>query len=363
MTVLGKFVASTTLRQLVKDGVINKQGVRLLDCSFVPGVKPDWKRFKEQLYGKFEQLSGFKSIGRALYLAEHIPESVHADLEQAMYPGKFERFSHYPPEIFQEYARRLGIRDGEHLIFYGRGAYGGMLWPARFAWLFKSYGHEKVSVLDGGLNDWVQRGYEITTEVPKMEIGNWTARDNLKETLITFEELESVDGKYEPKPEVNVDPSDPEHEQKEKELKWSNEMKEWEAKTKGKMLIDQTSKINFLDTRPRAQFEGLQDSGLSPMCCEAVHIPGFTNTPVGEIVRDDGTIKDPEQIKNYLNESGFSADKTTITQCMTGIQASLMAYGIEYALPNVKPRVYNGSLKEMEQRDPKRISGGNRHIP
>ena len=36
-----------------------------------------------------------------MYLAGHIEGAVHADLDLAMYPGQYERFAHYPPEIFE----------------------------------------------------------------------------------------------------------------------------------------------------------------------------------------------------------------------------------------------------------------------
>ena len=36
-----------------------------------------------------------------MYLAGHIEGAVHADLDLAMYPGQYERFAHYPPDIFE----------------------------------------------------------------------------------------------------------------------------------------------------------------------------------------------------------------------------------------------------------------------
>ncbi|RCN28517.1 hypothetical protein ANCCAN_25738 [Ancylostoma caninum] len=45
------------------------------------------------------------------------------------------------------------------------------------------------------------------------------------------------------------------------------------------------------------------------------------------------------------------------------MQASMLAHIISVAVPEISPRVYNGSMKEMELRDPKRISGGRSHLP
>ena len=36
---------------------------------------------------------------------------------------------------------------------------------------FQLHGHKKISVLDGGLKKWMNDGYEVTSEVPKIEVG------------------------------------------------------------------------------------------------------------------------------------------------------------------------------------------------
>ena len=43
----------------------------------------------------------------------------------------------YPPRRFEEYVRRLGIREGEHIVVVGRGPLAGMLFAARVWWRFK----------------------------------------------------------------------------------------------------------------------------------------------------------------------------------------------------------------------------------
>lgn len=37
-------------------------------------------------------------------------------------------------------------------------------------YLFQLFGHEKVSVLDGGFRKWLLDGYDVTVEVPKVEV-------------------------------------------------------------------------------------------------------------------------------------------------------------------------------------------------
>ncbi|CAI4223238.1 unnamed protein product [Auanema sp. JU1783] len=323
---LTRFVNVSTVNNLLKKGIINKEGVRLLDCSYNVSQKLDWKQFEKELYGKFEVLNSLKTPSKKLYLSGHIPNAVHMSLDAAMYPSKYERFSIYPPEVFQEYMQLLGINRDEHLILYGRGALGGMMFPARLAWLLKSYGHEKISLIDGGFGQWQNNGFEVATDDVKLKAGDWEAKDKIKEHVIKFEELEEKDG---------------------------NE----------KAFIEKTDENNFLDSRGRAQFEGLEDTGLDNYKVSGSHIPGFKNTPSVELLTKDGLMKSDSEIKKWGLSNGLIEGQPVIINCNTGMQASLLSYAIEDTFSGPKPRVYNGSLKEMEARDPKKISAGRVHLP
>uniref|UniRef100_A0A0M3HIA5 Rhodanese domain-containing protein n=1 Tax=Ascaris lumbricoides TaxID=6252 RepID=A0A0M3HIA5_ASCLU len=82
------------------------------------------------------------------------------------------------------------------------------------------------------------------------------------------------------------------------------------------------------------------------------HIGGARNTPIVEVVSNEG-----------IEECGFEKGKPVITSCNRGLQASLLAMVLEYADETLKPRVYFGSIKELELRDPEIISSGHVFIP
>jgi 3-mercaptopyruvate sulfurtransferase SseA len=65
---------------------------------------------------------------------------VHFDVDIGQYPGKYEKYSLYEPEIFEKYAQLLGLNSEDHLVFIGRGPFGGMLFSARCFMLFKVSG-------------------------------------------------------------------------------------------------------------------------------------------------------------------------------------------------------------------------------
>ncbi|CAB02870.1 Putative thiosulfate sulfurtransferase mpst-1 [Caenorhabditis elegans] len=325
---LKKIIDVKSVNTLLKKGIINKEGVRIIDCSFAVAPRPDWKEFEQEGYGDFKNLMAEPSPSRNLYLAGHIPEAVHVDLDIATYPSRYQRFQQYRADLFEEYAQMVGLNNKEHFIFYGKGAFGGMLFASKVAWIFKSYGHENISLVDGGFDSWKRNGFEVSTELVKLPAGNFKAEDNFKKYVITFQELE--------------------------------------AKKDGedKQFIEKTSEINFLDSRIRGQFDGTQETGLDPHLVNGTRIAGFKNLPSAELLVKGGNLKSEEEIKSWLTQNGYVENQPTITSCNAGIQAALLAYVIDAVKPSQNPpRVYNGSLKEMELRAPKKISEGPQHLP
>ncbi|CAO4379375.1 unnamed protein product [Caenorhabditis nigoni] len=325
---LKKIIDVGSVNSLLKKGIINKEGVRLIDCSYAVSSRPDWKEFEQEGYGEFKTLMAESSPSRRLYQAGHIPEAVHIDLDIATYPSRYQRFQQYRADLFEKYAQLVGLNNKEHFVFYGKGAFGGMLFASKVAWIFKSYGHENISLVDGGFDSWKRHGFDVSTEDVKLPVGNWKAEDEFKKYVITFQELDAK--------------------------------KEGEEK----QYIEKTSEINFLDSRIRAQFEGTQDTGLDPYMVNGCRIAGFKNLPSSELLTKEGTLKSEEEIKSWLTKNGYVENQPVVTSCNAGIQAALLAYVIDTVKPSsTPPRVYNGSLKEMELRAPKKISEGPQHLP
>jgi thiosulfate/3-mercaptopyruvate sulfurtransferase len=69
---------------------------------------------------------------------------------------------------------RSGIKNDSHVVLYGDNNN----WFAAFAyWLFKLYGHERVSLIDGGRAKWVAEGRELTTDAPQISATTYHAKD------------------------------------------------------------------------------------------------------------------------------------------------------------------------------------------
>jgi len=316
---MSKLLSASALHKLLQS---NTAGLRILDCTYNVTPKPDPKEWRQQYFGKFEELMQRDSPQKQQYLQAHIPTARFMDLDVAMYPNRFERLAHYEPELFQEYMQLLGIHHDDQIVLYSRGPFGGMLFSAKCYWLLKVYGHKEVSILDGGLDAWKNEGYEVesSTELPKVEKGNWHAK-NYRHKLVTFEELTEKNGA-------------------------------------GKDVFEKAMDYNILDARLRAQYNNEQDTGLDSFIVPGSFIPGTRNAPGVEFVGKDGKLVPEDLVKEKLIEADFDPEKPTITLCNSGVQASFLAAVIDNFFPNVNVRVFNGSMKEMEARAPQRISGG-----
>lgn len=323
---LKQFVSASTVSSILKSGGFSGDGYRLLDCTSAVVPRGDYKLFKEKYYGKFEELMKQETKQKAQYLSTHIPEAVHADWNVATYPTKYEFYARYPADIFKNYARLLGINNDDQIVLYGRGPIHGMMFTSAFAWLLKSYGHERVSILDGGLAQWEKHGGDLTNELPNVKPGNWVAPNDQKNKMITFEELEKKD-------------------------------------SAGNSLLDKIGSVNFLDTRERKQFEGTGDTGFDPTKVPGTNIPGTKNAPAVELFTKDGLLRPADELRKWLVECGYERDKSAVTFCNRGLQGAMVALLLENVYGPNKARVYSGSLKEIEQRDPKRISGGKKLSP
>uniref|UniRef100_A0A915DBK7 Rhodanese domain-containing protein n=1 Tax=Ditylenchus dipsaci TaxID=166011 RepID=A0A915DBK7_9BILA len=324
-SLLPKLVDACALHSLLQKSIPN---LKVLDCTYKVGPAQPYKLFKKEYYGQFEKLILEPSWQKAEYLKAHIPGSIHIDLNAAFFPAEFQRFGVYEPDVFEQYARLLGINKEDHLVFYGRGP-GAMLFPARIFWLFKSYGHTNASILNGGLGSWQKEGYELESleEPLKPQRGNWTAKDCLNTNYITFEELTSHVVEHENTETVTFD-----------------------------------NKLNILDARVRAQFEGDQPFGVAPNSShiQGSNILGSKNVPALELLNEDGTIKSESEILGLIQKSGcnlFGKNTKMVTLCNVGMQASLLAFAVELVTDsNVK--LYNGSMFELSRRAPHLINGG-----
>ena len=90
--------------------------------------------------------------GAGQYRDGHVPGAVFADLLDPFSDpaGRFP-FTRPGAEAFASAAATLGVEAGTTVVIYDA-AVG--QWASRLWWLFRSFGHDRVAVLDGGVTKW-----------------------------------------------------------------------------------------------------------------------------------------------------------------------------------------------------------------
>ena len=102
---------------------------------------------------------------REEYDEAHIPGAVYVDWTSDITdPDDPVSVQIAPPEIFAATMGSLGIGDDTHVVVYD---HAGGQFATRLWWALTYYGHDIVSVLDGGWGKWTAEGRPTTDEVPR----------------------------------------------------------------------------------------------------------------------------------------------------------------------------------------------------
>ncbi|WP_225847351.1 sulfurtransferase [Streptomyces sp. HPF1205] len=109
------------------------------------------------------------------YAKGHIPGARYVDMdaELAGAPGPRGRHPLPDAEAFGAAMRKAGVGADSDVVVYDDGNGWG---PARAWWLLRWAGHERVRVLDGGLDAWRAAGLPLSTEEPAPEEGDFVPR-------------------------------------------------------------------------------------------------------------------------------------------------------------------------------------------
>ena len=106
------------------------------------------------------------ALRRDGYLQSHLPGAVYADLDRDLSDLGKPGLGRHPLPDEAVLARKLGewgITPEHQVVVYDAGD--GSMAAARFWWLLKLLGHERVAVLDGGLSAWRALALPESSEV------------------------------------------------------------------------------------------------------------------------------------------------------------------------------------------------------
>jgi len=139
-------------------------------------------------------LPNFGKKGIDNYLQGHIPGAVHFDIDSCITPTDYEHM--LPPEsVFENYVGNLGIDNDTHVVVYNDHPSFALFSAPRVWWTFRAFGHESVSVLDGGLRAWRDAKFDIATGPETAPQASFKASFD-PSFVKSFEEIKAnIDGK------------------------------------------------------------------------------------------------------------------------------------------------------------------------
>jgi len=209
----------------------------------------------------------------------------------------------YPRNIpdeatFQMNARGSAVNDNNHVIIYENTGKFGFFLGARAWWMFKLFGHENVSVLDGGLERWIADGHETTNMMVKKREGNLTAKFNAK-WIVKFED----------------------------------------------MVENLTSrKAQVCDSRVPAKFNHSPDDPKSG------HYPGAVNIPFPSLFNPETrTLKTVDELKKVFADAGIDLSKPVVSMCSGGMSSCALVL-LAHLCGCTDAAVYLGGFTEWKAR-------------
>ncbi|MGY8677597.1 3-mercaptopyruvate sulfurtransferase [Bradyrhizobium sp. UFLA05-153] len=266
---------------------INDANVKVLDATFkLPGVLP---------------------LPKDDYLAAHLPGAVFFDVDAVS--DHSNPLPHMFPsaEQFGRDVGSLGIGNADTVVIYDAG---GWVAAPRAWWMFLSYGHSNVRILNGGLKKWRAEGRPVEG------------------------------GEVKPKPATFKASYDPKR-----------------VRSMQQLIANVESRAEqVIDARPAERFEGRAAEPRPGI--RSGHIPGARNVPYAQLFdAATGEMKPLDDLRAAFTGGGVKLDAPIVTSCGSGVSAGVLTLAL-YRLGVTDTALYDGSWSEWGQEGGPAIATG-----
>jgi len=232
-----------------------------------------------------------------LYEEGHVPGAIKLhwrdDLQDPLERDLVEK------EAFERLMGERGISNDATLVLYGDKNN----WFAAYAyWYLKIYGHEDVRILDGGRQKWIDESRELTTASPTVSPTSYSARERDETIRARRDAVLSSLGRD--------------------------------------ALVDVRSPQEYagdLVAPPGYEQEGAQRAG---------HIPSAASIPWATAVRDDGTFKSADELRELYTGKGVTPDRPVTAYCRIGERSAHTWFVLKELLGYEDVKNYDGSWTE-----------------
>nr|QIA61825.1 thiosulfate/3-mercaptopyruvate sulfurtransferase [Halichondria panicea] len=270
----------------LKEQLENKNpNIRILDGTW---NQPAWKRNAQQEY-----------------LDGHIEGAVRFDIATVC-----DKDSPLPLTLptaaqFTEHVQKMGISNDTHVVVYDNHAKFGFYSAGRVWWIFKTYGHVNVSILDGGIPKWKSNGYP-TVSGPEPQYTPTTYKSIFHPELV----------------------------------------RDYEAMMKSR----ESNTEQVVDGRPKGRYDGTAPEPNPRI--NSGHMIGSTNLPFMELTnKETMTLKSPADIRKVFESYKIDMDKPMVLTCGGAVVAPLVSFAASLVTGNIVP-VYDGSWGDWVRKAP-----------
>jgi thiosulfate/3-mercaptopyruvate sulfurtransferase len=202
-------------------------------------------------------------------------------------------------EAFEQLVGSRGISNETTLVLYGDKNN----WFAAYAyWYLKIYGHQDVRILDGGRQKWIDESRELTTDEPQVSPASYTARERDETIRARRDAVRQTIGR-----DALIDVRSPQE--------YSGE----------------------LIAAPGYEQEGAQRAG---------HIPTAQSIPWAQAVKDDGTFKSADDLRELYGAKGITPERSVTAYCRIGERSAHTWFVLRELLGYEDVRNYDGSWTE-----------------
>lgn len=199
-------------------------------------------------------------------------------------------------EMFSLCARQLGISSDTHVVVYDSNQF---MASARVWWTFRVFGHEKVSVLNGGMWAWLEGDYPLESGA-KLPRALGTLKAERQDHLVV---------------------------------------------TKDQLITKMGSPSHQLvDARPLDRFKGIAPEPRPGL--RSGHIPGSRSLFFKALLdQESPTLLPVKTLERVFEGAGIDPQRPVTASCGSGVTAAVIALGL-YQLGQDKVAIYDGSWSE-----------------
>jgi thiosulfate/3-mercaptopyruvate sulfurtransferase len=243
----------------------------------------------------------------AEYAAGHIPGAVFFNVDRTSDSRSPLPHMMPQPEAFAARMAELGIGDDDHAVVYdGSGA---NLSAPRVWWMLRTMGHDRVSVLDGGIGLWRKEGRPVETGIARRAPARFTPRPRPR-AVRGVEEVRAV------------------------------------VESGTEQVVDMRSAGRFAGREPEPR-PGLRGG----------HIPGSHNLPYNELVGPDGRVLPADRLRERIAAAGIDPSRPVIATCGSGVSACALILAL-HLLGRDDVALYDGAWTEWGGRTDTPVDSG-----